>query len=166
MYSHFNRCFPLICARYASKIWAFPNQMNIVKILSSGVARQHRKACDDLSALLFYGGFSYLRYYKQNNADVKVYKRYFQILDMNSFHYTLKKNKIFNKFRGHAESCLNRNPSLDFLDITHAQYTYTYLLTGRISKLGLHSLKSYTCVRITSWVTLVYYSLLAFKCNF
>ena len=51
---------------------------------------------------------------------------------------------------------LNRNPSLELLDITHAQYTYTYLLTvtGRISKLGLHSLKSYTCVRITSWITL------------
>ena len=53
------------------------------------------------------------------------------------------------------KSPFNPNPSLELLDITHAQYTYTYLLTGRISKLGLHSLKSYTCVRITSWITLV-----------
>ena len=53
-------------------------------------------------------------------------------------------------------SSLNRNPSLELLDITHALYTYTCLLTGRISKLCLHSLKSYTCVPITSWITLVY----------
>ena len=38
--------------------------------LSSGVvARQHRKARDDLIALLFYG-FSKLRYYKHNISDV------------------------------------------------------------------------------------------------
>ena len=53
------------------------------------------------------------------------------------------------------KSSLYRNPSLELLDITHAQYTYTYLLTGRISMLGLHSLKSYTCVRITSWIVIV-----------
>ena len=53
------------------------------------------------------------------------------------------------------KSSLNRNLSLELLDITHAQYTDEYLLTGRISKLCLHSLKSYTCVRITSWITLV-----------
>ena len=76
--------------------------MNIVNFLSSGVAGQHRLVRDDLSALLFYG-FSNLRYYKQNNANVKVYKRYFQILDINSFPYTPKKNEIFNKFRSHAE---------------------------------------------------------------
>ena len=46
--SHFNQCFPFFCARHASKIWAFSNQMNIVNFLSSGVARQHRIACDDL----------------------------------------------------------------------------------------------------------------------
>ena len=46
--------------------------MNIVKFLSSGVDRQHRIACDNLSALLFYG-FSNLRYYKPNNADVLKY---------------------------------------------------------------------------------------------
>ena len=42
--------------------------------LSSGVARQHRKACDDLIALLRYG-FSNLRYYKHNISDVLVYQR-------------------------------------------------------------------------------------------
>ena len=42
--------------------------------LSSGVARQHRKACDDIIALLLYG-FSNLRYYKHNISDVLVYKR-------------------------------------------------------------------------------------------
>ena len=47
----------------------FINHMNIVNFLSSGVARQHRIARDNLSALLFYG-FSNLRYYKQNNANV------------------------------------------------------------------------------------------------
>ena len=46
------------------------------------------------------------------------------------------------------KSSLNRKPSLELFDVTHAQYTYTYLLTGRVSKLGLHSLKSYTCVLI------------------
>ena len=56
--------FSLFCARYASKICAFSNQMNIMKFLSSGLARQHRIARDDLSALLFYG-FSNLRYYKE-----------------------------------------------------------------------------------------------------
>ena len=42
--------------------------------LSSGVARQHTKARDDLIALLLYG-FSNLRYYKHNISDVLVYKR-------------------------------------------------------------------------------------------
>ena len=44
-----------------------------MKFLSSGVARQHRKAGDDLIALLLYG-FSTLRYYKHNISDVLVYK--------------------------------------------------------------------------------------------
>ena len=42
--------------------------------LSSGVARQHRKACDDLIALFLYG-FSNLRYYKHNKSDVLVHRR-------------------------------------------------------------------------------------------
>ena len=70
--------------------------------LSSGVARQHRKACDDLIALLPYG-FSNLRYYKHNISDVLVYKQYFQILEIISFPYIPKKNEIFNKFCGHVE---------------------------------------------------------------
>ena len=41
--------------------------------LSSGVARQHRKACDDLIALLPYG--LNLRYYKHNISDVLLYQR-------------------------------------------------------------------------------------------
>ena len=45
-----------------------------MKFLSSGVARQHRKAPDDRIALLLYG-FSNLRYYKHNISDVLVYKR-------------------------------------------------------------------------------------------
>ena len=47
-----------------------------MKFLSSGVARQHRKARDDLIALLPFG-FSNLRYYKHNISDVTVlvYKR-------------------------------------------------------------------------------------------
>ena len=69
--------------------------------LSSGVARQHRKARADLIALLLYG-FSNLRYYKHNISDVFVYKRHFQILDIISFPYTPKKKEIFNKFRGHV----------------------------------------------------------------
>ena len=40
--------------------------------LSSGVARQHRKARDGLIALLSYG-ISNLRYYKHNISDVLVY---------------------------------------------------------------------------------------------
>ena len=42
--------------------------------LSPGVARQHRKARDDLIALLLYG-FSNSRYYKHNIFDLFVYKR-------------------------------------------------------------------------------------------
>ena len=53
------------------------------------------------------------------------------------------------------KSSFNCNPSLELRDITHAQYTYTHSLTGRISKMGLQSLQSYVCVRITSWITLV-----------
>ena len=40
--------------------------------LSPGFARQHRKARDDLIALLLYE-FSYLRYYKHNRSDGLVY---------------------------------------------------------------------------------------------
>ena len=43
-------------------------------VLSSGVARQHRKARDDPIALLLYE-FSNLRYYKQNTSDDLVNKR-------------------------------------------------------------------------------------------
>ena len=53
------------------------------------------------------------------------------------------------------KSSIYCNPSFELHDITHAQYTNTYLFTGRISKLGMHSLQSYGCVRITSWITLV-----------
>ena len=42
--------------------------------LSSGVARQHRKARDDLITLLPCG-FLNLRNYKHNMSDVLVYKR-------------------------------------------------------------------------------------------
>ena len=71
-------------------------------VLSFGVARQHRKACDNLIALLLYG-FSTLRYYKHNISDILAYKRSFQILDIIFFPYTPKKNEFFNKFRGHVE---------------------------------------------------------------
>ena len=57
---------------------------------------------------------------------------------------------------GRIKSSINCNPSLKLRDITHVQYTYTKLFTGRISELGLHSLQSYGCVRITSWITHVY----------
>ena len=53
------------------------------------------------------------------------------------------------------KSSLDCNPSLGLRDITHTQCKYTRLFIGRISKLGLHSLQSYGCVRITSWITLV-----------
>ena len=56
---------------------------------------------------------------------------------------------------GRIKSSLDCNLSLELHDITHAQYTYAHSLNGRISKLGLHSLQSYGCVRITSWITLV-----------
>ena len=42
--------------------------------LSSGVARQHRKAREDLIVLLLYG-FSTLRYYKHILSDVLVHKQ-------------------------------------------------------------------------------------------
>ena len=46
--------YHFICARYAFKIWDFSEKANIVILVSSGVARQHRKARDDLNALLLY----------------------------------------------------------------------------------------------------------------
>ena len=70
--------------------------------LSSGVARQHRKARDDLIAFVLYG-FSNLMYYKHNISDVLVIEQCLELLDVISFPYTLKKNEIFNKFRGHVE---------------------------------------------------------------
>ena len=42
--------------------------------LSSGVARQHRKARGDNITLLLYG-FSNIRYYKHNTSVVLLYKR-------------------------------------------------------------------------------------------
>ena len=42
--------------------------------LSSGVAKQHRKAGGDNITLLLYG-FSNLRYYKHNISVVSLYKR-------------------------------------------------------------------------------------------
>ena len=53
---------------------SFSIKADIVIILSSGVARQHRKARDDLIALPPYA-FSNLRYYIHNISDVLVYKR-------------------------------------------------------------------------------------------
>ena len=58
---------------------------------------------------------------------------------------------------GRIKFSLNSYPSLELRDITHVQCTYTNLFTGRISELGLHSLQSYGCVLITSWITLVFY---------
>ena len=42
--------------------------------LSSGVARQHRKARDDNITLLLLG-FSNIRYYKHNTSVVSLYQR-------------------------------------------------------------------------------------------
>ena len=66
--------YHFICARYASKIWNVFKKGQYCDILSSGVARQHRKARDDLMVLLLYG-FSNLRYYKHSIPDVLVYNR-------------------------------------------------------------------------------------------
>ena len=126
--------------------------------LSSGVARQHRKARDDLIALLLYE-FLNLRYYKHNISDVLDINDNFKF--WTSFHspIPLRKMKFSSAMLSlvvRIKSSLNCFPSLELRDITHAQYTYTHLFTGRISKLGLYSLQSYGCVRITSWITLVY----------
>ena len=56
---------------------------------------------------------------------------------------------------GRIKFSLNCHPALELRDITHVHCTYTHLFTGRISKLGLHPLQSYGCIRITSWITLV-----------
>ena len=70
----FCRVYHFICARYAFKIWDFSKKIKIVIFLSSGVARQHRKARDDLIALLL-NEFSNLRDYKYNISVILVYKR-------------------------------------------------------------------------------------------
>ena len=56
------------------KYGIFQKKPNIVIFLSSGVARQHRKARDDLNTLLLFL-FNNLRYYKHNISDVLVNKR-------------------------------------------------------------------------------------------
>ena len=56
------------------KYGLFSNQADILIFLSFGVARQHKKARDDLIALLHLGSSS-LKYYKHNISDVLVYKR-------------------------------------------------------------------------------------------
>ena len=56
---------------------------------------------------------------------------------------------------GRIKSFLNCYPSLELRNVTHVQCTYTHLFTGRISKLGLHSLQSYGCVRITSYTSYI-----------
>ena len=53
------------------KYGIFSKKANSVIFLSSGVARQHRKAREDLIALLLYG-FSNLRYYKQTIYDFSI----------------------------------------------------------------------------------------------
>ena len=113
----------------------FQKKANIVMFLASGVARQDRKARDDLIALLLYGS-SHLRYYKHNISDVLVYKRYLLILDIISFPYTRRKMKFSTNIVamlslvGQIKSSLNCYPSLELRDITQVQCTYTHLFTG------------------------------------
>ena len=92
--------------------------------------------------------------FKYINDALKFWTSIFSPIPRTKIKFSINFAAMLNLVR-QIKSSLNRNPSLKLLDITHAQYTYTYLLTGRISKLGLHSLKSYTCVRITIWITLV-----------
>ena len=56
-----------MCPKYG----ILSNQTDIMIFLSFGVARQHRKACDDLIALLLYG-FSTLRYYHDYKHNISV----------------------------------------------------------------------------------------------
>ena len=125
--------------------------------LSSGVARQRRKARDDLIAWLLYW-FSNLRYYKHNISDVSYINDNFKLWTSFLAPIPRRKMKFSTNFAamlclvGRIKSSLKCYPSLELRDITHTQ---AHLFTGRISKLDLHSLQSYGCVRITSWITLV-----------
>ena len=74
MYRHINRYIPFHLCQICVQNMGFFKKANIVIFLSSGVARQHRKARGDLIALLLYD-FSNLRYYKHNISVVLVYKR-------------------------------------------------------------------------------------------
>ena len=68
--------------------------------LSSGVARQHRKAHGDNISLLLYG-ISNIRYYKHNTSVVS----FLTIISNCRHHFFLlspQKNEIFDKFRGHV----------------------------------------------------------------
>ena len=129
--------------------------------LSSGVARQHRKARDDLIALLLYE-FSNLRYYKHKISDVflhindnfKFWTSFLSPIPLRKMKFSTNFAAMFSLV-GRIESSLNCFPTLELRDITNAQCTYTHLFTGRFSNLGLHSLQSYGCVRITSWITLL-----------
>ena len=132
----------------------FFKKANIVIFLSSGVARQHRTAGDDLIALLL-NGFSNLRYYKNNISDFKFWTSFLSPIPRRTLKFSTNFVAMLSLV-GRIKSSLNCYPSLELHDITHLQCTYTHLFTGRISKLGLHSLRSYGCVRITSWITPVY----------
>ena len=93
--------------------------------------------------------------FKYINDAFKFWTSIFSPIPRTKMKFSINFAAMLNLVR-QIKSSINCNPSLELLDITPAQYTYTYLITGRISKLGLHSLKSYTCVRITSWITLIY----------
>ena len=127
--------------------------------LSSGVAMQNRIAHDDLIALLLYG-FSNLRYYKHKrylifwyiNDNFKFWTSFLSPIPRRKMNFSTNFAAMLSLV-GRIKFSLNCFPSLELRDITHAQFTYTHLFTGRISKLGLHSLQSYGCVRITSLIT-------------
>ena len=92
--------------------------------------------------------------FKYINDTFKFWTSILSPIPQRKIKFLINSAAILNLVR-QIKTSFNRNPTLELLDITHAQYTYTYLLTGRIFKLGLHSLKSSTCVRITSWISLV-----------
>ena len=78
MYRHTNPFILLYLCEICIEPMVFSNQADILIILSSGVARQHRKARGDNITLLLYG-FSNIRYYKHNISVVSYINDYFKL---------------------------------------------------------------------------------------
>ena len=81
--------------------------------------------------------------FKHINDTLKSWTSILSPITRSKIKFSINFGAMLNLVR-QIKSSLNRNPSLELLDIAHGQCTYTYLLTGRIKagsafiKKGIH----------------------------